>query len=382
MSFIDVIFKNLRQRKTRTAFTVAGLAVAVMAIASLWNIAWGYARSANAYYAGRGVDIVVVRAGVSDRLTSSLRADLATRLLSLPEIDSVDGGLTEMVSLGENSLIGIPLRGFAPVGFTISQLAISEGRNLRPNDQGTVLLGSSLAASLDKQAGQRIEIEGTQFDIAGVFQSASPFETNSIIAPLDDVQRLMDRPGIVSEFQIRAVDSIRDQVGLRELCRKIEALHDDQQTALGLKAQPTHDFVGSATESIFGTAMAWCTSAIVLMMSVLGMLNTMLMSVMERTRELGILRAVGWPRGRVVRMILGESIVISLVATVVGLIFATILMFVMSRWSATSMFVPASLSRAAMALGLVSAMLAGVAGTFYPAYCAADVPPTEALRHE
>ena len=382
MRFIDIIFRNIRRRGARTVFTVTGLAVAVTAIAVLWNIAWGYAQSANTYYAGRGVDIVVVRAGVSDRLTSSLRDELAARLLSLPEIESVDGGLTEMVSLGENNLIGIPLRGFAPAGFTISQLAISEGRNLRLNDHGTALLGGSIANSLGKQVGEQIEIEGTEFEIVGVFQSASPFETNSIITPLEDVQELMDRSGLVSELQIRAANSVRDDANLSSLCRKIESLRDEHQNLLGLKAQPTHEFVESATESIFGTAMAWGTSAIVLIMSFLGMLNTMLMSVMERTRELGILRAVGWTRARVVRMILGESIVISLIAAVFGLSIAAIVMFVLSRWSSASTFVPAGVSLPAMTLGFVSAVLAGVAGAFYPAIRASDVPPTEALRHE
>ena len=64
--------------------TVVGLAVAVTAITTLWNIAWGYAESASNFYAARGIDIVVVRAGVSNRLTSSLRADLCRSLRRCP----------------------------------------------------------------------------------------------------------------------------------------------------------------------------------------------------------------------------------------------------------------------------------------------------------
>jgi putative ABC transport system permease protein len=382
MRFFEVVFKNLRRRRTRTALTVAGLAVSVMAIAALWNIAWGYARFANDYYAARDVDIVVVRAGVSDRLTSRLRSDLAARLLAIPGVRAVDAGLTELVSLGESRLIGIPLRGFAPDGFTVAGLEVTAGRNLGPADRGVVLLGNSLAASLGKHAGDRIEIEGTRFDIVGVYQSANPFETHSIVAPLADVQKLMDRPDVVSEFQVCAANSARNDAALNELCRKIEAIRDDQGSELGLKAQPTHQFVDTATEAVLGTAMAWGTSVIVIVLSMVGMLNTMLMSVMERTRELGLLRAVGWTRTRVIRMILGESVVISVVAAAVGLVAAAILIFVLSRWSATSNFVPTRLSVAAMGLGFVAALLPGVAGAFYPAYRAADVPPIEALRYE
>ena len=74
----------------------------------------------------------------------------------------------------------------------------------------------------------------------------------------------------------------------------IESLQDEKHQPLGLKAQTTRQFVDSATEARLGSAMAWATSAIVLGLSFLAMLNTMLMSVMERTPELGVLRAVGW----------------------------------------------------------------------------------------
>jgi putative ABC transport system permease protein len=209
MWYFEIDYKNVQRRKTRTVLTAAGLAVAVTAITAIWNIAWGYARYATSYYAVRNVDVVVVRAGISDRLTSSLQSELAQRLRSLPGIKSVDGGLTEMVSLGETKLIGIPLRGFEPDGFTVAALTIIEGRNLRSSDQGGILLGNGIAALLGKHAGQQLEIEGTPFEVLGALQSANPYEMNSVVARLSDVQSLMDRPDIVSEFQICAAESIR-----------------------------------------------------------------------------------------------------------------------------------------------------------------------------
>ena len=128
--------------------------------------------------------------------------------------------------------------------------------------------------------------------------------------------------------------------------------------------------------------MAWATSAIVLSLSLLGMLNTMLMSVVERTREIGVLRAVGWSRRRVMRMVLGESFIIGLISAAIGLTAAWALIQFLSRWPKTSLLVPPDLSVAAFAIGFIVVMVAGVAGTFYPAFRAASIPPTEALRHE
>ena len=184
MPFAKIIIKNLRQRLGRTAMTVAGLAVAVTAITALWNIVWGYADSSNKYYAARGVDIVVVRAGVSNRLTSSLRADLQQRLAALPGVAAVDASLTDMVSLGDAHLIGIPLRGLEPGGLAMTQLDVSHGSKPSPAEHGAVLLGNGIADALRRPDPQQIEIEGKKFRVAGVFQGNNPFDANSVVAPL------------------------------------------------------------------------------------------------------------------------------------------------------------------------------------------------------
>src|SRR6476659_9405124 len=159
MLFSEIIVKTLRRRWARTVLTVLGLAVAVTATTTLWNIAWGYADSANEFYSDRGVDIVVVRAGVANRLTSSLRSDLAPRLKAVPGVDDVDGSLTEMVSVGKAILIGIPLRGLNPDGFTIAKLPVGEGRALTPQDQGVVIIGNAIAAALGKKPGDSLDVE-------------------------------------------------------------------------------------------------------------------------------------------------------------------------------------------------------------------------------
>ena len=128
--------------------------------------------------------------------------------------------------------------------------------------------------------------------------------------------------------------------------------------------------------------MAWATSGIVLSLSLLGMLNTMSMSVIERTREIGLLRAIGWKRKRVMHMVIGESLVISAISGAVGLAAAWALIQLLSQWSATSLLVPNALSTTAFTIGFAAVVVAAVVGSFYPAFRAASIPPTEALRHE
>jgi putative ABC transport system permease protein len=380
MLFVEVIAKNITRRKTRTVLTAAGLAAAVAATTTLLNVAWAFARSSADSYTTRNVDIVVVRAGVAERITSSLNATLAARLSELPEIAGVDGSLTEMVSFGQQTLVGIPLHGLDPAGFAVGRLNVVSGRALKKNDRHTVLLGSGLARALKKQAGQSVEIEKATFHIAGVFETDNVLESNTAAAPLADVQDLMDRPGQVSEFQLRVVPAADNGPAIQTLCRKIESLSDDKGRSLGFKALPTGQFVQTDMETRLTAGLAWGTSVITVILSLVGMLNTMLMSVLERTRELGILRAIGWTRGRVVRLILGESLVIGLTGSLFGALVAAVFLQFLARWSFTRNIVQPHLSASAVLSAVALMLAAAVAGSCYPAYRGASVAPTEALR--
>jgi putative ABC transport system permease protein len=382
MLFVEVIAKNLLRRKLRTLLTIAGLAAAVAMSTTLLSSSWSFAQSSTAYYASRGVDIVVVRAGVAERITSSLSASLAGRLRELPDVSTAEGSLTEMVSLGERALIGIPMHGVEPAGVTAQGLEVVDGRALAAGDRRTVLLGSSLALALEKHPSQTLSIEGTSFEVAGIFQTADAIESNTILAPLADVQELMGRPGQVSEFQIRAPSVAANPAARTRLCREIESIRDSAGRSFGFKALPTQQFVDTDTETRLTWAMAWGTSVVAVALSLIAMLNTMLMSVLERTKEFGLLRAVGWTRGRVIRMILGESLAIGLFAAVLGAAGAELFVRALGNWSYTRNFVQPDISLIAVLVGVALTLIAGVAGSLYPAYRGATSVPVSALHFE
>ncbi|MGA2257009.1 MAG: ABC transporter permease [Thermoguttaceae bacterium] len=382
MRFAEIVVKNLLRRKARSLLTLAGVSIAVAATVVLLTVAWGYSDSAVSHYAASQVDVVVVRAGVAERITSSLSASLADRLRELPGVAKVDGSLTEMVSLGDGSLLGVPLHGLDPSGFAMAHYVVARGRALGLGDRHAIILGAGLATALGKSPGDDVDLEGIKFSIAGVFQTGDALESNTAVATLTDLQELMDRPGQVSEFQIQVSSAAADPTAVRQLCGAMEDLVDATGNPLGFKAMPMRDFVAADTETGLLLGMARGTSAIAILLSSLGLLNTMLMSVVERTRELGILRAVGWSRALIVRLILGESILLSLSGVVLGTTLAWGILFILSRYSFTQTLVPSGLTPAAAAVGATVGLLAGIAGAAYPAYRATGVDPTEALRYE
>jgi putative ABC transport system permease protein len=114
----------------------------------------------------------------------------------------------------------------------------------------------------------------------------------------------------------------------------------------------------------------------------ISMMNTMIMSVYERTREIGTLRAVGWRRRRVLGMILKESLVLSLLGTLAGLVGAIALMWLMQFIPLWGDFMIITLSPNLLSLTLIIALTLGAIGGVYPAWRASNLSPVEALRYE
>ena len=150
----------------------------------------------------------------------------------------------------------------------------------------------------------------------GIFESESWFENGSLIMPLKTLQKMMGREGQVTGFLIQAKSS--DAQFIADLRQRIES------TIPGVAATPARDHVQGDTQIRLARAMAWTTAAVALFLGSVGMLNTMLMSIFERTREIGILRAVGWRRRRVLALVLGEALVIALIGTVLGVVLAVV----------------------------------------------------------
>lgn len=384
MFFLHLVLRHLAGRKVHASLTVVTLAVAVATTSLLFGAAWGFADAATESLQTRGVDLVVTRAGIVERTNSSLRVEHADRLARFPGVVAVDGTLQETVSLKSSGAADHPhvLLGQDPRGFSVRSREIQSGRNLAAGDRGCVVVGAGLAAGLKEKPGDELKIEGFLFRIVGVFVSENPVETNLLIAPLDDVQELMDRPGQVTQFELQVDQAHQTAEAIRGLSKQIEQLHDDNGQSLGLQALPVRDFVSSSTRNRLGLALAWGTTTIAIVLASLGVLNTLLVSVQQRTREIGVLRAIGWPRSRVLRFILVEAGVLGCIAIGCGLLLALISASLLARVPAIREVTGPLLTWQGLLIGAVPAGVATLLGGWYPAWRATRIPATEALRYE
>jgi putative ABC transport system permease protein len=382
MRFVTFLLKNLCRRKARSILTGCGVAVAVGTTVALLGVSDGFERSSVESFEARGVDAVVVADGVLDQLSSDLDEAYADRIRRLPGVRAVAPGLVELVEYpNRGTIISVLVQGWQPDSFLFDELELVGGRRVQPGDKRVAMLGATLAENIGKKTGDTITIQREPFKVIGVYRSLSVYE-NGAVVPLGDLQEVMVRDGSVTGFSVVVEKSGPGQVPVETVCRQINALAGKDGQSLGLSAMPTRQYVSSSMHIRMAHAMAWLTSTIAIVVGAIGVLNTMVMSVVERVREISILRAIGWRRGRVVRMILGESLLLSLAGAVLGVAGAIVLTGWLATLPQVAGFIQGNIAPEVVAKGFLMALAVALVGGSYPAWQASRLSPSEGLRHE
>lgn len=374
MRFATLILRNIARRRTRSALTVLGLGVGIAAVVGLLGIAWGFERSFMDIYTSKGIDLVVVRSGVADRLTSHLDASMGEKLRRVEGVKDVASALMDVVSFEEANLVSVLVNGWEPGSLLFRGVRVVGGRELVAEDKSRALLGRTLAGNLGKKVGDRVDVAGQPFEVVGVFEADSLYENGSLIMPLAQLQTMMGREGQVTSFMVKANDE--REVSVRALGKRIAADFP------GVGATPARDFVQGEVLIGLAKSMAWATSVLALVLGSVGMLNTMVMAVFERTREIGVLRSLGWRRRRVLLLILGEALALGILGTILGGIMGVVGVRLIALSPSARAFISADVPPAALGVGLGLGLLLSVLGGLYPALRASTLEPTEALRHD
>jgi putative ABC transport system permease protein len=374
MRFTTLILRNLLRRRTRTVLTATGLAVAIASVLDLVGIASNFERSFLAVFVGKGIDLLVVRAGISNQLSSNLDQKLGDKLRGTEGVAQAAATLMDTVGFEEAGIASALINGWESGSLLFRGWRMLEGRAFEPREKDVAMLGRVLALNLGKKVGDKLDVAGEPFRVIGIYESDSLFESGALVVPLATLQRMMGRENLVTGFVIQGRSSDPDAVAT--LRNRIEA------EIPGVAATPGRDQVQRDVQMRLARVMAWATTALALLLGSVGMLNTMIMAVFERTWEIGILRALGWRRTRVLGLILGEALVLGLLGAAMGMLLAVLGLRAILLAPTARGFIDPNLPPAVLLLGLVLGLLLSVLGGLYPAIRASSLDPGEALRHE
>ncbi len=374
MRFITLILRNVLRRRTRTVLTATGLAVAIASVLDLVGIASNFERSFLTIFVGKGIDLLVVRAGISNQLSSNLDQKLGDKLRGTEGVAQVAATLMDTVGFEEAGIASALINGWECGSLLFRGLRMLEGRAFEPGEKNVAMLGRVLALNLGKKVGDKLDVAGEPFRVVGIYESDSLFDSGALVVPLATLQRMMGRESQVTGFAVQARSP--DPVAIAGLRKRIEAEFP------GVAATPARDYVQRDVQIRLAKVMAWATTVLALLLGSVGMLNTMIMAVFERTQEIGVLRALGWRRSRVLRLILGESVCLGLFGGALGMVLAVVGLRALLLTPTARGFIDPNLPPAVLLFGLILGLLLSILGGVYPAIRAASLDPSEALRHE
>jgi putative ABC transport system permease protein len=353
----------------RTLLTVLGISIGITTVVALGAVTSGLKGTMAELVSGGGADFMVAQSGASD-LTFSAVSDRDLRLIAArPDVSRATGMLIEVADVGANPYFLV--FGYAPSDVPTLPVRLVSGRLVRGADE--VLLGSDAASTLDASVGDEVVLDRHRFTVVGVYRAEDKLHDGGAVAPLETVREIANRPDVVTAVFVTVAPGFDPGA-------VAAAVERDHPALAAIRSVDDYAEVDQGVEIM--DALTLAISILAVGIGAIGVMNTMIMSVFERTREIGILRAVGWRGSRIVRLIVGESLVLCAIASVLGIAFGVAASRAVLLLPAVSSLLdpdyPAGLFARALLVGVVVALL----GAIYPALRAIRLSPLEALRHE
>ena len=386
-------FRSLRRQGIKTYLTTLGVMIGIAAIVALLLIGQGLNQSVQDQFEQMGSNTLIVMPGSSMMaVMAELEADDPDRIESINGVESVTPiYFSAVIATMGTEKRNIVIMGFNPASqgelASMGMLTIAEGRRLSNSDKYSVIVGSSLAEDgfeKELQLKQRIMVDGKGLRIVGITKA-----TGSSFGSMFDSAVIMSKKGLeeligeeLVPFRIPVKTYTKEDVPEVEekITRVLEKAHGEED----FKIMSSSQMQGSA-DAILGliNAVLIGIAAISLLVGAIGIMNTMFMSVLERTKEIGVMKSIGATNKMVRNIFLVESGFIGMGGGIIGLIVGFIIAVIVSIIATMSGFAMSITPDPLIFIGSIAfAMSVGMIAGYIPAKNAAEMDPVEALSRE
>lgn len=371
MNHIGFALCNLKRRPARSLLTILGVAFAVGSFITLFGLSHSVHENVERSFGEHGTDLTAKRRGIAEPFGGTIPEELAGKVAGIPGVADVAGQLVTFAATDNDD--SVLAAGWSPDSFYWDSVPLKSGRVPTPDEANVALVGSDIARSLDKTVGDDITLLGEPFRIVGLTGYRSVINRNQVIVPLADLQELTFRDGALTFLSITLEDP-GDQDGADRIAGAIEGL--GKLTVSRSEGMMRDDSLFGLLTAI-STSMAW----VALFMGVLMVLNTLLMAVLERTREIGILAAIGWSKARIMGALIIEGFILSALGSLAGIVLGIAGSKLLTAIPAVGRYVAVEPTVQLIVMTSLAAIALGIVGSIYPAYVATRQSPANALAH-
>ncbi|MFH1786531.1 MAG: ABC transporter permease [archaeon] len=399
----------LLHSKLRSWLTIIGIVIGVAAVVAIVSIGEGMQQSIESRLGGLGADIITISPGGSRAMggfreahfdegfqAASSGGNLTTRdiqvLRSISGVKFIEGtisGRAEIYYLGEKTTMSVT--GVDPAVWKyITTAELDSGRLLGPGDSNVVVVGYRLAQSTFKQplaVNRVLTIEGSPFKIVGILAEGT--DDRSIIMPISAAETVLEDAvhGIYNSITLKAEDeSYVDQIIADADSKLMASRHVTERkkdySITSAKVMQENISAITSTMTIFLGAIA----AVSLIVGAVGIANTMFTSVLEKTKEIGIMKAIGAKNRDITVIFLLNAALVGVVGGVLGISLGAAISYtlpsigvrIMGQGGMLTTAIPLNLVAFAFGISISIGMIAGAV----PAYRASKLKPVDALRYE
>jgi putative ABC transport system permease protein len=370
MTFFSIVTRGLMRRPVRTGLTLIGISIGIAAVVALVGMARGFEKSWETGLKARGTDIVVSNMNTS--LTPSpFPAAARDRVAKLPHVGAASALLVELMSVENSQMMMISSREWE--GFGWKHLKVITGRLPKDGKEPVVVLGQIAAEVLKKKVGDTLQLETQELTVVGIVDGGAVVENGCIIVSLPLFQEISGNEGQINVIDVSLAPGTNEN-DAKALCEEINRVVPEGRAML------VSEHLSNSQGYRMIKAMSWGTSLLAVLVGVLGVMNTMLMTVFERTHEICVLLALGWKRSRIVRMVLWESALLGFLGGAVGVVLGTIGVKILGSTKAIRGLLEPDLSARLLLVSVAIAIVVGIVSGLYPAWRSSRLTPGQALH--